>query len=62
MFANPGFITTIDTVMWARDNMTNITIRDIGEGLHFAQESNPDTFNEVLGSWVASLNEGALTT
>jgi len=35
MYAVPGFITTIDTVMWARDNLSQLTLVDLGDALHY---------------------------
>lgn len=54
-FAVPGFITTIDTVSWCRDNLQNLEIIDLGEAMHFAQESNPDAFATNLEQWYQEL-------
>lgn len=51
MYAVPGFITTIDTVKWAKDNLKNLTLIDLHDVLHFAQESTPDTFGQNLKDW-----------
>lgn len=54
-FAVPGFITTIDTVQWAQDNIKNLEVRDLGEALHFIQETNPQLFSEELLDWYHNL-------
>lgn len=50
-YAVPGFITTIDTVQWARDNFENLEVVDLGEALHFAQETNPHLFANEMMEW-----------
>lgn len=55
LYAMPGFITTIDTVLWARDNLPQIDIVELGEALHFAQETMPDRFASLLNNWLAKL-------
>jgi haloalkane dehalogenase len=54
-FAVPGFITTIETVAWAKDNMPNLEISDIGEALHFAQESSPQALSDSISGWIQHL-------
>lgn len=55
MYVVPGFITPIDTVVWCRDNLPQLTLVDLGEGLHFIQESNPNAFAEAVNNWYAEL-------
>lgn len=59
LFSVPGFITTIATVMWAKENFTNLEIVDIGEELHFAQESNPSLMGETISVWVQGIEQTA---
>lgn len=51
LYSIPGFITTIATVMWAKENLKNIEIIDIGEELHLAQESYPKLMSETISVW-----------
>lgn len=51
----PGFNTTIETVQWARDNMPNIEVVELGEGYYFAQESDPLKFAEALKKWYLAI-------
>jgi len=51
LYAVPGFITTIDTVIWAKEHLPNLRQVDIGEALHYAQESNPQLIGEELRDW-----------
>lgn len=50
-YAVPGFITTIDDVLWAKENLPNIEIIDLGEALHCHPESNPLLFANELVEW-----------
>jgi len=55
MYAVPGFITTIATVQWARDHFPNLTLVDVGDALHYAQETNPVRIGSELKKWYRSL-------
>ncbi|MDQ2995006.1 MAG: hypothetical protein M3R00_08735, partial [Pseudomonadota bacterium] len=59
LYAVPGFMTTIETVQWAKDNLPNIEIRDLGEAMHFAMETNSETFANELLDWYLQLPEKA---
>lgn len=54
-YAVPGFITTMDTVKWARDHFKHLRLVDIGDALHYAQESNPKFIGNELSAWYQSL-------
>lgn len=58
MYAIPGFITTMATVQWAKSHIQNLTLVELQDDLHFAQESMPDIFCKELRSWY--LNEVAM--
>lgn len=55
MYAVPGFITPMDTVMWAKQHIAAMTLVDLGEAMHFAQESIPDQFATALVEWYSAL-------
>lgn len=57
LYSVPGFITTIATVMWAKDNIPNLEIIDIGEELHLAQESYPGLIGETISVWLQSVEQ-----
>lgn len=52
LYSMPGFITPIETVVWAKMNLTNLEIIDIGEALHYAQETNPISMGESISVWM----------
>ena len=49
--AKPGGLITEPVVEWCKQNLKNLTAIDIGEGIHFVQESSPDRIGESLGKW-----------
>lgn len=59
MYAMPGFITTMDTVIWARDHLSELEVVELGNALHFAQETMPQAFSDALKNW---LSRSALTS
>lgn len=58
MYSVPGFITTIATIMWAKETMPNLEIVDIGEELHLAQESYPQLIGETISVWLQGVEQG----
>ncbi len=59
MFGVPGFITTIDTVQWAKKHLPNLTLIDIGDALHYAPEGKPIEFRTELRKWYIELEQEA---
>lgn len=57
LYSVPGFITTIATVMWAKEHLPNLEIVDIGEELHLAQESCPKLFGETISVWLQGIEQ-----
>jgi len=55
LYSVPGFITTIASIMWAKDHLPNLEIVDIGEELHLAQESNPRLIGETISAWLQGI-------
>ena len=55
IYAIPGFTTSVSVITWANENLPNLTIADLGDGLHFAQETNPISFTKALNDWIESL-------
>jgi haloalkane dehalogenase len=57
LYSVPGFITTMDTVMWAKDNFLNLEMVDVGEAMHFAQENDPFTMGEAISVWLQGVEQ-----
>lgn len=51
LYAIPGFMTTVETVCWARDHLSNIDVAALDDALHLAQESVPEQFSAFLLNW-----------
>ncbi len=51
LYAMPGFSTPINTVLWAKDRLSNLTLSCLDEALHLAQESSPQLFVDSLIDW-----------
>lgn len=59
LYAVPGFITTIETVQWAKNHLKNIELFGLDNALHFAQESIPEIFSKKLREWYIRLSKKA---
>lgn len=57
LYSVPGFITTIATAIWAKDNLPNLEIIDIGEELHLGQESYPQMIGETISVWLQGVEQ-----
>jgi haloalkane dehalogenase len=57
LYSVPGFVTTIATAMWARENIPNLQIVDIGEELHLGQESYPKLIGETISAWLQGVEQ-----
>ncbi len=53
--ATPGGIIDGKTVEWCRQNLKNLKVVDIGDGLHYVQEDNPHLIGEELAKWYLEL-------
>ena len=53
--ATPGGIIDGKTVEWCKQNLKNLKVVDIGEGLHYVQEDNPHLIGEELAKWYLGL-------
>ncbi len=54
-FATPGGLTDSKTVDWCKQNLKNLKVVGIGDGLHFIQEDNPHLIGEELAKWYLDL-------
>ncbi|HVY53705.1 MAG TPA: haloalkane dehalogenase [Gammaproteobacteria bacterium] len=57
LFSVPGFITTIPTIMWAKENLPKLEVGDLGEELHFAQEAYPQLMGELMSAWLQAVEQ-----
>lgn len=61
LYSLPGFITTITSVMWAKKHLLNLEIADVGEELHYAQESNPVLMGEAMSAWLQGVEQQTMS-
>ncbi|NNC74465.1 MAG: haloalkane dehalogenase [Acidimicrobiia bacterium] len=53
--SQPGAIIDEAGVAWCKENLSNLTAVDIGKGIHFVQEDNPQLIGTELASWYSQL-------
>lgn len=58
LYVSPGMILTADSVKWLSENLTNLTLVNVGPGLHYPQETNPHLVGTELAKWCRSLSAG----
>ena len=46
---------TAQVVEWAKQNLKNITLVDVGQGIHFIQEDNPILIGTELARWYETI-------
>ena len=54
-YAHPGGIIDDRRAQWCREHLPNLRAVDIGDGIHFLQEDNPELIGSELARWYASL-------
>ena len=55
LHAQPGAILRKDLVAWCREHLKNLTIVDVGPGLHFIQEDRPHEIGDAIRTWYRGL-------
>jgi len=54
-YATPGALTQAPVVEWCQHNLKNLKVVDIGQGIHYLQEDNPQLIGSELANWYKSL-------
>ena len=54
-YCHPGAIINDTQAAWCREHMPNLKAIDIGDGIHFVQEDNPELIGTELAKWYAAL-------
>lgn len=52
----PGIMIKEAEVAWAQENMKNLEVVNVGNGLHFIQEDSPDAIGKAISNWYQELN------
>ena len=53
--ADPGALMTAPAVEWAKQNLKNLSVVDIGPGIHFVQEDHPHLIGSEIAEWYRKL-------
>lgn len=53
--ASSGVAFDDEMLEWCKQNLKNLKVVDIGEGIHFVQEDNPHLIGEELAKWYQDL-------
>ena len=54
--AAPGAIVPTPLVGWCEETMKNLTVVDLGEGIHYLQEDHPHEIGTELADWLRRLS------
>ena len=57
LFSLPGFITTIATVMWAKEHIKRLEVIELGEELHLANVTYGDRMGEMISIWLQGIEQ-----
>jgi haloalkane dehalogenase len=52
----PGAFMPTNVVQWCIDNLPNLQVVDLGEGIHFVQEDHPHAIGRAISKWYKSLS------
>ena len=55
LYATPGAVITATEVEWCKQHLKNLTTADIGQGIHYFQEDNPQGIGAEIASWYQTL-------
>ncbi len=55
-YATPGGLTSPSVVEWCRNHLKDLKTVDIGPGIHYLQEDNPDLIGSELAHWYQNLS------
>lgn len=59
IYATPGALVGPLMVEWSRANLPNLKSVDIGPGIHFIQEDNPEAIGTAVAEWYQALGLGS---
>jgi haloalkane dehalogenase len=54
-YGNRGVAIKEAEVAWCRESLSNLTVVDLGNAIHFVQETHPDTIGVELSKWYSGL-------
>ena len=51
----PGAIVTAPEIVWCKANWPTLTVKDMGAGIHFVQEDQPEAIGKAIATWLGKL-------
>jgi haloalkane dehalogenase len=51
----PGAIVTAPEIAWCRRQFPTLTVRELGKGIHFVQEDQPEAIGQAIAAWLGGL-------
>jgi haloalkane dehalogenase len=58
IFAHPGVLTPEPVVTWAKANLPNLQMVDVGPGIHNLQEDHPEEIGTAIANWIEKRQHG----
>ena len=55
LYATPGAVLTAPLVEWCRRSLKNLTVVNVGAGVHYLQEDHPHEIGHAIASWYRDL-------
>jgi len=55
LYARPGALIGAEEVAWCQKTLSNLSTAEVGEGLHFLPEDQPDDIGRALAGWLDTL-------
>ena len=56
VYATPGTVLPVSGVQWCKQNLKSLTTADIGPGIHYLQEDNPQGIGSALARWYQTVS------
>lgn len=53
----PGAIITAPEIEWCKRQFPTLTVREMGKGIHFVQEDQPEAIGKAIAEWLRGLKE-----
>ena len=54
-YGNAGVAIKGAEVAWCREHLSNLDVVDLGDAIHFVQETHPEKIGSELSNWYAAL-------
>lgn len=56
-YVTPGAIIMENELNWIKENLSNLELINLGEGIHFIQEDHPHEIGEGIAKWYQKINQ-----